>query len=66
MSKDLKREAKKAEAKTRAYLNKKLQLKQAFERIDYRYDVVWPAIDEIREQVERGEEIPQLEVAEDV
>lgn len=63
MSKDLKRDAKRAEAKMRIYLNKRLQLKQAFERIDYRYDVVWPAIDEIREQVERGEEIPQLEVS---
>lgn len=63
MSKELERDRKRAEAKMRIYLNKRLQLRQAFERIDYRYDVVWPAIDEIREMVERGEEVPQLELS---
>lgn len=65
LSDPLEREKKKAEAKQRIYLNKKLQLKQAFERIDYRYDVVWPAILDLRDEIAAGEEVPQLEIAED-
>lgn len=44
-----------ARAKHRALLNARLQLKQAFERIDYRFDVIKPSIKQLEQDAARGQ-----------
>lgn len=40
--------------KYRALLNARLALRQQFERIDYRFDVVQPKLDELADQATQG------------
>lgn len=44
-----------AVAKHRAWMNAQLALKQAWERIDFRFDVVKPSIKQLEEDAAQGE-----------
>jgi hypothetical protein len=48
-------EVKRAEEKTKIVLRAKLAIKQAFERVDYKYDVINPEIKALKDDAAQGE-----------
>lgn len=50
-----------AKQKQRALMNARLSLKHAFERIDYRFDVIDPAMDKLEEQSVNAE-LPDITI----